>query len=275
MTNRSYNRSKRMLFTGLLLGSVILLLIPHGVTGKLQSIVTGVFSLPLRMGRIASLAARVPLTRASASASEFHRLQLDKQQEQANHIANLEARLSEQEAEIERLSRFRSTPNWERTGFIPADATHNLSADRLVINRGLKDGVRVGQYVIASNAIIGLICESEAGNSRLALVSDPKCRIPAYIQSDQTSDQTLGMVTGMGQGKVKITNVKSNQTVKAGDKVYAKAWPGRLEHPFLIGEVQEVKDDRTDPLLLDISVRPAAKLLEVLKVSVIHCGQPI
>ncbi|MCH8193405.1 MAG: rod shape-determining protein MreC [Planctomycetes bacterium] len=274
MTNKPYNRSKRMLFTGLLLSSVVLLLIPHDVTGKLQTLVTGVFSLPLRIGRIASLAARVPLTRDSASASEFHRLQLDNR-ELANHIANLEARLSEQEAEIERLSRFRSTPNWERTGFIPADATYNLSADRLVINRGLKDGVRVGQYVIASNAIIGLICESEAGNSRLALVSDPKCRIPAYIQSDQTSDQTLGMVTGMGQGKVKITNVKSNQTVKAGDKVYAKAWPGRLEQPFLIGEVQEVKDDRTDPLLLDISVRPAAKLLEFLKVSVIHCGQPI
>ena len=270
MTNKSYKRSKRMLFSGLLLGSVILLFLPHAVTGKLQSIVTGVFSLPLRMGRIASLAARVPLTRDSASASEFHRLQLDKR-ELTNHVDTLLAMLSKQQADIERLSQLRSMPIWERTGFILADAVHTLSVDRLVINRGEEDGVRVGQYVLASNAIIGSICASHARQAHVALISDRESLIPAYINSEQT----LGMLRGMGRGKVKITNVRRKQSVKEGDLVYAKVRPGRLEHPFLVGEVQEVKDDRTDLLLRDIVVRPAAKLLEVLKVSVIHCGRSI
>ncbi len=253
----------------MLLSSVVLLLIPHSVTAKLQSIVTGALSLPLRMGRIASLAARVPLTRGSASASEFRQLQSDNQ-EQANHIATLKAMLTQQQAAIEQLSQLKSKAIWERTGFILADAIHSPSVDRLVINRGEVDGVRVGQYVLASNAIIGSICKSDARLSHVALVSDRESLIPAYINSEQT----LGMLTGMGHGKMKITNVKRKQAVNVGDLVYAKAWPGRLEHPSIVGEVQAVKDDRTDPLLLDISVRPAAKLLEVLKVSVIHCGQP-
>jgi len=269
MTNKPYQRAKRTLFTWLLLSSFVLLLIPDSITGKLQSIVTGAFSLPLRMGRIASLAARVPLTRGSASASEFHQLQLDNQ-EQANHIATLEAMLSKQQADIERLSQLRSTPIWERTAFILADAVHTPSVDRLVINRGQEDGVRVGQYVLASNAIIGSICKSDARLSHVALVSDRESLIPAYINSEKT----LGMLRGMGLGKVKITNVRGKEAVKKGDLVYAKVRPGRLEHPFLIGKVQEVKNDRADPLLLDIAVKPAAKLPEVLKVSVIHCGQP-
>ncbi len=270
MTNKSYKRSKRMLFSGLLLGSVILLFLPHAVTGKLQSIVTGVFSLPLRMGRIASLAARVPLTRGSASASEFQQLQLDNQ-EQANYIATLEAILSKQQADIEQLSQLRSMSLWERTAFISADAIHTLSVDRLVINRGEEDGVRVGQYVLASNAIIGSICESQPRQARVALVSDRESLIPAYINSEQT----LGMLVGMGQGKIMITNVTREHSVEAADLVYAQMRPGLLEHPFPIGEVQEVSKDTTNPLLLDIVVKSRATLSEVFKVSVIHCGQSI
>ena len=270
MTNKPYNRSKRMLFTGLLLSSVVLLLIPHDVTGKLQTLVTGVFSLPLRIGRIASLAARVPLTRDSASASEFHRLQLDNR-ELANHVATQQAIMSKLQADIERLSQLRSMPVWERTGFILADAVHTLSVDRLVINRGEEDGVRVGQYVLASNAIIGSICASHARQAHVALVSDRESLIPAYINSEQT----LGMLMGMGGGRIKITNVTREHSVKAADLVYAQARPGILEHPFLIGEAKVVKDDRTNPLLLDIEVKSAAELSEVFKVSVIHCGRSI
>ena len=270
MTNKSNQRSKRVLFTWLLLSSVVLLLVPHYVTGKLQSIVIGAFSLPLRMGRIASLAARVPLTRGSASAWEFQQLQLDNR-EQANHIATLKATLSKQQADIEQLSQLRSMPIWERAGFILADAVHTLSVDRLVINRGLEDGVRVGQYVLASNAIIGSICESQPRQARVALVSDRESLIPAYINSEQT----LGMLVGMGQGRIKITNVTREHGVKAADVVYAQMRPGLLEHPFPIGEVQEVSKDRTNLLLLDIVVKSRATLPEVFKVSVIHCGQSI
>lgn len=272
MTSKSNKRSKKLLFTGLLLSSIVLLLIPHDVTGRLQSIVIGAFSLPLRMGRIASLAALVPLRRGSASASEFHQLELDNQ-ELTNHIATQQAIMSQLQADIEHLSRLESTPIWERSGFILADAVHTLSMDRLVINRGEADGIRVGQYVLASNAIIGSIYKSDARLSHVALVSDRESLIPAYINSEKT----LGMLRGIGQGKVKITNVRSiyRANVKEGDSVYARVRPGRLEHPFLIGKVQEVKDDRTDPLFLDIVVKPQAKLLEVFKVSVIHCGQPI
>ncbi len=255
-----------MILTWCLLSSCILLLIPHGVTSKLQFAFARLMSRPLHISRSLTLAARTPINTA-VSPSDYQKILIENRKLR-NTLNHLEALRQEKNREIERLTHLRTIPNEEHLGFILSDVVTHIKKDQLIINRGQRDGVRQNQFVLSENAVIGTISETNIQQARVLLFSDKKSHIPAYV----TSMSTLGMLIGKGSGVIKLVNVPTKKTVRVGDVVYAHKQPGLLETAFPVGMVSDVSEDVQEPLLWDITVTLASNPEQAVTVDVITSG---
>jgi cell shape-determining protein MreC len=265
MTQKWTRVSRRMLFTWCLLGGLICLFAPPSLTSKLQLAYTYAFRWPLQAGRGISLHAPTLSSLrdgnspgAEAAAAEQQRLK--------NHIANLEAQLKEARQEIDRLGRIHAVPQWDRMSFLPADITlPSATQDILFINRGQKDGVAVGQYVLGDMSVIGVVASVSPRSAKVRLITDPDSKIPVTIGEsnlDRVMDGHIGNLA-------KIGLVRASEPVAKGTRVYAKKVPGRLDAPIIAGRVAQCRPDPENPSLLDITVEPACDIAGLSSVAVI------
>jgi len=264
MTQRWTRVSRRMLFTWCLLGGLIVMFAPSSLTGKLQLAYTYV-RWPLVAGRSPSLAGGIvsPLqairnTGTEKAATEHQRLM--------NHISNLESQLKEARQEIDQLGRVRAVPQWDHMTFLRADVTLiSQTQDVLFINRGQKDGVAVGQYVMGDLSVIGIVSNVWTRTAKVKLLTDLTSKIPVTI-----GESDLPRVMEGRPGNVaKVPLVSASYAVTKGTKVYAKKMPGLLDVPIVAAEVKESRIDPENPSLLDITVRPVCEITALTSVMVI------
>jgi cell shape-determining protein MreC len=262
MTQRWTRVSKRMLFTWCLLGGLIFMFAPSSLTSKLQLAYTYV-RWPLVAGRGPSLASGIvsPLqavrnTGTEKAATERQRLM--------NHISNLEAQLKEAHQEIDQLSSVRAVPQWERMTFLRADVTLlSQNQDVLFINRGKKDGIAAGQYVMGDLSIIGIVSNVWTRTAKIRLMTDQNSQIPVTIgELDRVMKGSPGNVA-------KVQLVPASYTVTKGTKVYARKTPGLLDVPIVAAEVKESRIDPEDPSVLKITVQPVCEIPALTSVVVI------
>jgi len=254
-----------MLFTWCLLGGLICLFAPPSLTSKLQLAYTYVFSWPLQVGHSLSVASATlsPLrgsndTGGDAATKEHQRLK--------NHIANLEAQLKEARQEIDQLGRIRAVPQWDRMTFLRADITlPSQTRDVLFINRGQKDGVAVGQYVMGDLSIIGVVSSVSPQQAKVKLITDLNSKMPVTI-----GESDLARVMEGRPGNIaKVPLVPASHAVSKGTKVYAKKMPGLLDVPIIAARVSQCRTDPENPSLLDITVEPACDIAGLTSVAVI------
>ncbi len=258
MAGKRIKVTRRMLFTWLMLAGFILLLCPQGLTSRLQLVFAGVFHLPLRLGRGISLSvnARHP------AGDRFER----KEAQYQNYIANLEAELEQERLKAEKLSGLRSRRALEGAYLVYADvitaSVDGLSGE-LIINRGQRDGLGAGQFVLGDNSIIGTIFEVDAGTARIRLITDPASRVEVKIAG------IYRIMRGVGRNSAKIQMLSREHKVKVGDDVFARKKPGLLDIPMITGRITRCRVDEEHPLLWDITVEPACAMEMLNNVAVI------
>jgi rod shape-determining protein MreC len=126
---------------------------------------------------------------------------------------------------------------------------------RLVLNQGSEDGVRVGQPVLGAGAtLLGLVTEVDAHRSRVRLITDRDSAVATILQSSRTP----ASLTGTGDG-LRLEFVAIDVTVAAGDVVLTSALGGLLPPGLLVGRVAEVSAAGQD-LFQRITVDPLANL---------------
>jgi len=241
-----------------MLGGFILLLCPQALTSKLQLVFAGFFHLPLRLGRGISLSvnARHPV------ADRFDH----KEAQYQNYIANLEAELEQERQKVEKLSGLRSRRALEGAYLVYADvitASVDGSSCELIINRGQRDGLAAGQFVLGDNSIIGTVCEVDSGTGRVRLITDSSSRVEVRIAG------IYRIMQGVGRNLAKIQMLSREHKVKVGEDVFARKKPGLLDIPMITGRITKCRVDEEHPLLWDISVEPACKLETLGNVAVI------
>lgn len=258
MTMRPTTNSEKMLFISFLLCACVLLLVPHNITNKLQFLHAHLFQIPLRTGRVISLVAQTPPPAPDANSVDHEQVQR-KYLQLENHMHNLMAKLEQELSEKERLAQVRLLSGWERHGYVLAQVVVAVvDSDHIIINRGKRDGLALGQFMLADNAIVGTICELTGYTAKGALVTDKSSRIPVYIKSKQATPK--GILQGLGNGKAKIPQIRFKHKIAIGDPVYVEAQAGRLEFRVKVGQIAQRHRDETDPLVWDITVEPASDL---------------
>lgn len=258
MARKQFKVSRRMLFTWLMLGGLILLFTPHSLTNKLQFGFARIFRWPLGFGRSVSLAAhrQQPLTDKST------------EQQYQNYIANIEEELWQERQKVEQLSGLRNRRIFEGAKLVVADvitAAINDSKGELIINRGRNDGIAKGQYVLGLNNIIGTVSEAGSRTAKVRLFTDPASKVEIKLAESNIKR----IMQGAGNNSAKIRLLSKEHKVKVGDGVFAQKTAGLLDGAMIIGKVTDCKTDKEHPLLWDITVKPSCNTQALENVAVI------
>jgi cell shape-determining protein MreC len=244
-----------MLFTWFTLAGFILLFAPQNLTSKFQFTFARIFRWPLGVGRSISLSARAqPQLTEVVSRRKYDQLQ--------NHIANLTEELNYERQKVEKLSKLRNRLPLEGAGVIIADVIKG-STEGFIINRGQIDGLQKEQFVLGDNSVIGTVSDVSPRTAKVELITQTSSSIAVEIGGLKT------VIRGDGKNSAKLPLVSIKHKIKVGDSVYACKKPGFLDVPMIIGIVVRCKRDSENPLLWDVTVKPASNIQELNDVAVI------
>lgn len=266
MAMRKNRVPERVLFISLMLTGLIFLFAPQRFTSKFQFAFVRVFCWPLSVSRDISLSASGIMASAEGSHKDVvSRTRYDKLH---NRLANVTEWLKQERQKVETLSGLRNRPAWKGVNFVLAGiitSTIDGLHSELIINRGREDGLAVGQFVLANESVIGTICKVDNRTARVRLITDPASQIAVKIEG-LNKDRIL---QGTGDNSARVKLLPTKYKVEIGEVVYAQKKPGFLSTPVIVGTVAQCESNKENPLLWDITVKPACDIETLTDVSVI------
>lgn len=111
----------------------------------------------------------------------------------------------------------------------------------VIINRGLTDGLKVGQAVISNGYLVGRLESVNSHTSTVRLITSPQAVTPVNL----TGSQTIGVMRGSIKGLV-IENIPSTVEVKTGEPIVTSALESRYPSGLPVGQVEEVVHRKED-----------------------------
>ncbi len=265
MARRKKNIPKGAVFSGLVLLSLLFLILPQKYTNKLNFIYSRTFSSILSFGRTDTFDFFRPASSSDdyVSRAEYNRL--------LAAYDNLHADLIALNEDYEKLARIKSElpkPGpVTRLAYIRNVSISGL-AHELLINKGSKQGIKKGQYVLGENCVIGTISEVSDLTSSVKLVTDSTHKMEVRLYRPGRKGYIPAHMVGNGTDGMKLPLISRDYDIKEGDTVYAAARPGYLETSVVVGKVAEVSPDESNPLLLDVLIKPIYNVEDLAEASV-------
>ena len=126
----------------------------------------------------------------------------------------------------------------------------------MILDKGFKNGVRVGQAVLDAKGVMGQVIHVSNTTSTVLLISDLKSAVP--VQNSRTGE--WAMLIGDNQAdRLELLNLPRTSSVKAGDLLVTSGLGGHYPHGYPIGKVIKLRNDQSQPFL-QVDVSPVAKL---------------
>jgi rod shape-determining protein MreC len=163
------------------------------------------------------------------------------------------------EAESQRLRALRDSATGVTDRFVIGDVMDvDLDAfrERVLVDKGARDGVFVGQAVLDAGGVFGQVARVGELTAEVILVSDETHAIP--VQINRNGLRTIAVGTG-DMGRLKLPYLPTSADVIAGDLLVTSGLGGGFPAGYPVGTVAEVKRDPAQSLA-DVDVKPAAAL---------------
>jgi rod shape-determining protein MreC len=163
------------------------------------------------------------------------------------------------EAESRRLRALRDNTAGVGTRFIIGDVMDvDLDAfrERVLVDKGARDGIFVGQAVVDSGGVFGQVARVDQLTSEVILISDAAHALP--VQINRTGLRTIAVGTG-DPNRIKLPYLSTSADVVKGDLLVTSGLGGGFPPGYPVGTVTDVKRDPAQSLA-DIEVKPAAAL---------------
>lgn len=138
---------------------------------------------------------------------------------------------------------------------------------RLVINRGTRQGVSVGQPVIDALGIMGQVVEVLPNTAVVMLLTDPGHAIPVTIE--RTGMRTIAYGDKDARDLLELSNIPTSADVQVGDKLITSGLGGRFPSGFPVGEIRDVRNDDTGMFATALAT-PAAAINRSSEVLLLH-----
>lgn len=127
---------------------------------------------------------------------------------------------------------------------------------KIIVAKGSRDGVYVGQPVIDANGIMGQVTQVAWDHSRTALLTDPGHAIPALV----VRSGLRVMVQGTGEhDQLRIPFLTANADIREGDLIVSSGLGGTFPPGYPVAHVAKIANDPNESFL-DIAARPAARI---------------
>lgn len=118
----------------------------------------------------------------------------------------------------------------------------NPFSDRLIIERGEKDGVKVGQPVLDdSTALLGQVIRVQAFNSEIRLISDRDFPVPVMVERNSLQAVIYG---GSIPNTLEIRFLPFNSDIKVGDKLITSGLDNVYPAGIPVAVVKSIKTSR-------------------------------
>jgi len=163
------------------------------------------------------------------------------------------------EAETQRLRALRENTAGVANRFIVGnimDLDIDAFRERVLVDKGARDGVFVGQAVLDAGGVFGQVSRVEELTSEVILVSDAAHAIP--VQINRNGLRTIAVGTG-DMTRLKLPYLSTSADVVAGDLLVTSGLGGGFPAGYPVGTIAEVKRDPAQSLA-EVEVRPAAAL---------------
>lgn len=127
--------------------------------------------------------------------------------------------------------------------------SRTMTPDRaaIVINRGQRDALEVGQAVLAGDGLfIGKVSALNARTATVELLTDPRSRIASTLSGER---RVLGVVEGRGNGAARMTYIPSSQIIKKDQIIVTSGTEEKIPPHLPLGLVNAVEGKNTDPFI--------------------------
>jgi rod shape-determining protein MreC len=186
---------------------------------------------------------------------------------QALQLALLRARALEQEnAQLRELHR--TLPplvrKWLVAEVISVDS--GTLRQRLIINKGLHDGVHVNQPVVDGAGVMGQVAHVGPWSSEVILITDPEHALP--VQITRTGLRTIAVGSGNAD-ELLLTYLAANSDVKSGDELVSSGLGGVFPAGYPVGHITGVRRE-ANQLLAQVRAAPQAGIDRAREVMLIE-----
>lgn len=142
-------------------------------------------------------------------------------------------------------------------------------SQQVVIDKGKRYGVYVGQPVLDATGVMGQVIEVSSLSSNVILLTDPSHSLPVQINRNGLR----GVVTGRGLGEaLALEYMPRNADVRVGDLLVTSGLGGRFPVGYPVGRVSAVNFPAGDAFA-QVKVEAAAKLSTSREVMLVLPGE--
>ena len=177
-------------------------------------------------------------------------------------------RLQEEESRAQRLRKvlqFKQAAPWNLIAAEVIGRGADAWSNTLMINKGIQEGVRVGQGVITPRGVVGKVVKTFSHHAQVLLMTDAKSAIAAIVQ--RTREE--GIVHGLGNGGAQMKYLPPVAKVAEGDVLITSGMEGSFTKGLRMGRIKKIQV-LDDDFFLKVTVTPEisfSKLEEVLVVT--------
>lgn len=131
-------------------------------------------------------------------------------------------------------------------------------AQQVIINKGEKQKLFLGQPVLDANGVFGQVIQIGAYTSRIMLITDTRSAVP--VQDNRSG--TRGIVVGNGDSaELGLVDMPATADIKVGDKLVTSGLGGVFPVGYPIGVITEIRQSPGNEFS-NVDVLPAAHLNE-------------
>jgi rod shape-determining protein MreC len=154
------------------------------------------------------------------------------------------------------------------------DVDLNPYHQRIVLDAGKAQGVKVGQAVLDAGGIAGQVIEVSENKSIVLLVTDSEHAIP--VQVVRSGLRSIALGTG-NHSELLMPDIPQSADIRVGDVLVSSGMGGRFPAGFPVGVITQLKPDETRLFVIG-RAKPAARLdqgLEVLLLDEVITATPL
>ncbi|MBF0489707.1 MAG: rod shape-determining protein MreC [Candidatus Omnitrophica bacterium] len=200
----------------------------------------------------------------------YFRETYDDYMKQRKQVEALKARLLYLQESIDESSRYGTMAEFRRKQDYSSMLAHVIGRDpsnwnaSLIIDKGQKDGLKVGLPVVSILGVVGRVFETGDHTAKVVLLSDPSFSVAALVQRTRES----GLLTGSLGGICRLAYLTDQADVKVGDRVITSKLSSAFPEGILIGIVEDVQASENSHTV-ECLVQPAVDLSQIEDVLVI------
>lgn len=171
-------------------------------------------------------------------------------------------------ARLRKLLGFRDRPEFHYLACEVVARDPLMTFSSLLLDKGTKDKVQVGQPVVTAEGLAGLVHRVDKTQSIALLATDRNFAASARVERSRVD----GIIRWAGGDQLELTEVPRNLDIREGDRVVTSGLGGVIPGGLPVGVVTSVK--RNEGLFLRVTVQPYVKYARLEEVFVLLPAKP-